>query len=168
MSNIKDYYYIDEHGKVYSKFSGNLLELKQCIDRYGYSTISLQAINGERKNYTVHRLVALTYIPNTNNFPVVMHIDNNKRNNHVSNLKWGTVQTNTQEAYNDGLCDTTTVSIWVRNKNTKQEKIYNSVSEFCREYGFSVGYVERISRIAQGKLPHPTRGRLINLEIKEI
>jgi HNH endonuclease len=55
----------------------------------------------------VHRLVALTYLPNPNNYPVVRHLDNNKKNNHVSNLEWCTYSTNLQQAYDDGLCPVT-------------------------------------------------------------
>ena len=38
--------------------------------------------------YTVHRLVAMTYIPNLNNLPIINHKDSNRSNNHVSNLEW--------------------------------------------------------------------------------
>lgn len=39
---------------------------------------------------TVHRQVALAYIPTEDTSLVVMHIDGNKLNNHVDNLKWAT------------------------------------------------------------------------------
>jgi len=50
---------------------------------------------------SVHRLVALAYIPNPNNYPIVRHLDNNKYNNHVSNLEWCTHSTNTKQAVDD-------------------------------------------------------------------
>ena len=34
------------------------------------------------------RLVALTYLKNENNLPIVNHIDENKKNDHVDNLEW--------------------------------------------------------------------------------
>ena len=52
--------------------------------------------NGNKKNklYSVHRLVAIMFIPNTLNKSCVDHIDTNKTNNKVNNLRWTTQQEN--------------------------------------------------------------------------
>lgn len=50
--------------------------------------------NGITKPALVHRLVAEAFIPNTDNKPVVDHIDTNPYNNCVDNLRWCTVQEN--------------------------------------------------------------------------
>ena len=42
----------------------------------------------------LHRLVAEAFLPNPNNFPVVDHIDHDKTNNHVDNLRWVTQEEN--------------------------------------------------------------------------
>jgi DNA repair exonuclease SbcCD nuclease subunit len=44
-----------------------------------------------------HRLVAEAYIPNPNNYPIVMHLDDNPKNNSVENLKWGTTLDNIRD-----------------------------------------------------------------------
>lgn len=63
--------------------------LKHKIDRNGYHFVSL-CKNGEGGNFSVHRLVAIHFIPNPNNFPEVNHLDENKNNNRITNLAWCT------------------------------------------------------------------------------
>nr|WP_179258701.1 NUMOD4 domain-containing protein [Burkholderia aenigmatica] len=46
--------------------------------------------NGKNINFFVNRLVAISFIPNPDNLPLVMHKDDNTLNNHVDNLQWGT------------------------------------------------------------------------------
>lgn len=50
--------------------------------------------NNKRKYYSVHRLIAITFIPNPNKLPQVNHIDENKHNNKVDNLEWCTSKYN--------------------------------------------------------------------------
>lgn len=57
--------------------------------------VTLGARGVDRKSYNVHRLVAETFIENTQNYPYVNHKDENKSNNCVSNLEWCTEQYNT-------------------------------------------------------------------------
>lgn len=76
--------------------------LKKSFDRDGYIHLSLTK-NRVSKNYFVHRLVAISFIPNILNKPLVNHIDGNKSNNIVSNLEWSTLSENRQHAYRTGL-----------------------------------------------------------------
>ena len=93
-------YYIEPNGDVYSmdrivegkdgKFyfhEGRLIK-PYTINR-GYYIVTLWK-NSTGKHYLVHRLVALTYIPNHNNYPQVNHKDCNKQNNNLNNLEWCT------------------------------------------------------------------------------
>lgn len=44
--------------------------------------------NGNKKHFLVHRLIAITFIPNPNNLPEVNHKDENRQHNSVDNLEW--------------------------------------------------------------------------------
>lgn len=72
---------------VQQNMKGRLLKPKLSKD--GYYQINLQ-YNGKSKHLRVHRLVAVAFIPNELNLPVVNHIDGNKLNNNVCNLEWCT------------------------------------------------------------------------------
>ena len=63
--------------------------LKGSIKSDGYNRVGL-TINGKTVKYYVHRLVAAAYLENPNSLPVVNHLDNNKLNNHFTNLEWTT------------------------------------------------------------------------------
>lgn len=46
--------------------------------------------NGKTKAATAHKLVALTFIPNPNNYPIINHKDENRQNPYYENLEWCT------------------------------------------------------------------------------
>lgn len=58
--------------------------------------------NGDIKRFQVHRLVALTFIPNPENKPQVNHIDNNTENNCIDNLEWCTGKENMEHSAKQG------------------------------------------------------------------
>jgi hypothetical protein len=67
--------------------NGNIIDkrgLSKIIkDKNGYESISYN-----NKNYRVHRLVAKSYLRNTNNYNIVNHLDRDRSNNNVNNLEW--------------------------------------------------------------------------------
>jgi hypothetical protein len=74
----------------------------QLLDIGGYPVVGLYK-DGKGNQRKVHRLVALAFIPNPDNKPVVNHRDGNKQNNSVENLEWVTNRENTNHAYQNGL-----------------------------------------------------------------
>lgn len=64
--------------------------LSAYLHTTGYWRINL----GRKNRYYVHRLVAAAHIPNPQNKPYVDHIDGDRTNNHVSNLRWVTGKEN--------------------------------------------------------------------------
>lgn len=61
--------------------------LKPTITEHHYYRVGLVK-EGQRKQYLVHRLVAVTFIPNINNLPFINHLDECGLNNRVENLEW--------------------------------------------------------------------------------
>ena len=90
---------INENGEIINTITNNVLT--PYITNKGYKAIDLY-FNGIREKWLVHRLVAMAFLPNPNNFPVVLHLDDNRLNCSVSNLKWGTYLENNKQAIDEG------------------------------------------------------------------
>lgn len=93
-------YLVTSKGRVLSLKHGKLEEKRQFTSGQGYKRIEISK-NGNNFKFQVHRLVAQAFIPNPDNKPQVNHIDENKINNHVSNLEWMTAKENTN--YGTGI-----------------------------------------------------------------
>lgn len=78
-------YKISNYGKIYSEHRQRLLS--PSMDAFGYLVVALP-INGKKRNYYVHRLVATYFVPNKSGFRYVRHKDGNKFNNCFFNLEW--------------------------------------------------------------------------------
>ena len=71
------------------------MPLKTKIVNGGYHRTTLYSGNRKaHKQFMVHRLVAMLFIPNPDNLPCVNHKDENPENNHVDNLEWCTYKYN--------------------------------------------------------------------------
>lgn len=128
-------YILYSDGRIFSDKKKRYLT--GTLDSYGYRQVKL---NGDL--YLLHRLVALHFIPNPDNLPEVDHVDFNRDNNCVSNLRWVSRRTNLEHSK-------------VR-RCTAQAKFYNFVdpdgnivtvyglSSFCKENGLSQAAMHRV------------------------
>lgn len=80
---IYENYRINKKGEIIDRVNVPLVPTK-CG---GYLTIRIIK-EGEPKTYKIHRLVAMTFIENSNRLPIVNHKDENKHNNNAENLEW--------------------------------------------------------------------------------
>lgn len=148
-------YKIDRNGNVYNAVRHSILR-QQIYNGYCYVSLSSGKKNSG-KLFRVHRLVALTYIPNPFNLPQVNHKDENKQNNSVENLEWCTPKYNTNygNAIEKRLSSRTGKNRRKPVRCIETGKVYASVSHAERETGISS---RAIRWCAAGV--HKTSGRL--------
>ena len=132
IKNYENYYSIDINGNIFSHRTDKIL--KHTIGTIGYPTVNL-SVKGKRKQLYVHRLLAIHFIPNPNNYSHVNHINGNRNDYSISNLEWCTHAYNKFHAYETGLI------IPQRHGNRKIGKyrgVYwkSSLGKWCSEVRF--------------------------------
>lgn len=95
-------YEVSNFGRICSRHKGWEIIMKQLSNRRKYRYIGLYK-EKKRKAFLVHRLVAFSFIPNSENKPTINHEDGIKHNNIFNNINWATFSENSQHAYDNGL-----------------------------------------------------------------
>lgn len=109
ISEIKGFeglYVATTTGKIFKLEDGKLgkqIGISQTTGSHNYTNTVLYDANGVKHTFTVHRIIAETFIPNPQNLPCVNHIDGNKHNNRVENLEWVSYSENLKHAFDAGL-----------------------------------------------------------------
>lgn len=89
-------YEVSNLGRVKNTSTG---AYKKAIKNWaGYLRIQLNK-GKDSKIFSVHRLVAVAFIPNPNNYPEANHIDHDRQNNCVYNLEWCTRSYNASHSF---------------------------------------------------------------------
>lgn len=144
-------YRITKEGRVFSKVTGSWVE----ISVYKYRSKRGEyrpKVNLYGVPKLLYRLLAITYIPNPSNKPMVCHKDNNPMNSNLDNLYWGTQSENMKQCKRDGRNKyLLSSSKHPQSKLTKKQviKIRESESthtELAKKYGVSRRTIDRIIR----------------------
>ena len=106
--------------------------LKQGKASSGYENVVL-CKEEKKQTFTVHRLVAETFIPNPENKKEVNHIDGDKTNNRVENLEWNTRSENALHAYKINLQSAPKKKVDQFDKNGNFINSYDSLTEASKE-----------------------------------
>lgn len=131
---IKEYplYSISTEGRVMKKSTRKIMKPSKKPD--GYMSINLFTSDGRRKKEYVHRLVAITFIPNADSLPEVNHIDGRRDNNILSNLEWVTKKENVRKS-------THAKKIRVLKINSNFVGDFDCISDACDALGLTLSNV---------------------------
>lgn len=151
IKNYEELYEVSNYGNIISKKRG---KIKKPFYHNGYLRVELSK-SGVNKKYFVHRLVAETFIENSENLEQVNHKDENKLNNYVGNLEWCSTKYNINfgtrsKRVSKALTNRTDLSKKIVQLNKAGDVIntYNSMHEAERIGGFSIS---KISQCCNGK-----------------
>ena len=118
-------------------------------DRKGYDSVTLQDM-GRKAIMSVHRLVAMAFIPNPDNLPVINHRDENPKNNQVSNLEWCDISYNTR--YGTGVERAQAKHVYHRKaveqltKDGQHVATFKGVKEAARATGADASVIVRVCK----------------------
>jgi hypothetical protein len=118
-------YKISNFGRVKSiirKGGGGFL--KNTYGKNGYYSVGLRKKGHGMKTKSIHRLLALHFITNPKNLPIVDHIDRDKKNNTLKNLRWASYSTNGK---NSNQCELSSCL------TRTYEKGYHGYRAFCNK-----------------------------------
>ena len=127
-------YRITKDGRLYDKIKKEFCKLRVLNGYY---------VKHVRNNcYTVHRLVAKTFIKNPENKPYVDHIDSNKLNNNVTNLRWATQKENC--SYHGKKIEHPRKIYQIDPKDDSIVATFNSLKEAGESLGISPSTVSKV------------------------
>ena len=109
-----DNYFISNQGNVKNNKTNKIMKLDKNTKGYCRVTLSKR---GKSKKHSIHRLVALAFLENTDNKPIVDHIDGDPTNNNINNLRWALYDesawnTNSSNPYGKGVYKTSCPEIF--------------------------------------------------------
>jgi len=138
---IQDYpgYFIHRDGKVWSDklcrgVKGRFLKPYKTKSGYMYVMI---CNNGKTLNLKIHRLIAIHYIPNPNNYPQVDHINRIRHDNRIENLRWASPSMNmdNKSVRIDNKCGIKNISRINYNKRRDEISEYHKEKYFMNKFG---------------------------------
>lgn len=135
-------YMVSKDGRVWNKKSGKFKTVHQLQNGYLAATLTNETF---KNNVLLHRILATTFLPNPDNLPVVQHLDDDKLNNNLDNLKWSTQKENMQTASKNGRMNNTGFRLPEEHKKEIAQRWQQGElrKDIAVQYGISVMTVDR-------------------------
>ena len=152
--NYEGLYQISNLGNIMSIRRKRLIKSDRRKDGY----IQVHLIKDKKmKNFLLHRLVAITFIENYNDYEFINHIDGNKENNSLNNLEWCDRSYNILHAYDNELIKKRK-KVEQYDKDNNLLNIYESIMEASKKTNIDRS---NISACCKGKKKHKSAGGYI-------
>lgn len=129
---FEEKYEISNLGRVRSLYKNPPNILKASF-RSKYLGVGLY--NQIHKTIDIHKLVALAFVPNSNNYPIVNHKNGIKNDNRAINLEWASHSQNKKHAQDSGLTKLNTLRVSQYTKDGQFIKTFNSVKDAMEATG---------------------------------
>lgn len=132
-------YVVNPHGRIRNLKTNRTLN-GSILHSYRYINFRQDGMN---RNKAVHRLVAEAFIPNPENKPYVDHIDGDRLNNDISNLRWATELENAQNKHLDKTPESPKFDEIV----FTQEELDNEIWKEYKDTGYFISNLGRVRGI---------------------
>ena len=143
---------VSNYARVFNRLQNKVM--RQTVDRQGYLRVAVR-MDGKFKHFAVHRLVLLAFVDNPEKKLCADHIDTNKLNNTLENLRWATHKENAnnpltkkhrKESHVHTIFSDKKVAMY--DKEWNLVKIYSSITDAAKDNGIKK---PSISNAAHGK-----------------
>lgn len=147
-------YSINENGEIRNDNTNKILST-HVNSGNGYVCVDLYC-NNKRTKYCVHRLLAETFLPNPENKPCIDHIDGNRQNNALENLRWATYSENNSRFGTLGVFSHTVIVKHYEEERNKrsgghikwlgviEEKRYDRIKDVAETFGVTIANISHM------------------------
>ena len=146
-------YSINENGEVKNNATG-IIKKPYSNVKSGYLYVDLYKDNKPQK-CAIHRLIAEHFIPNPLNKPTVDHIDGNRTNNAITNLRWATYSEQNSRFNTHGV---RSQKVIVTMNKSNEKMVFESITDVAGYFGVCISNISQMIK----KGTYGKRGKMKN------